>query len=48
MMRRCQSPKCTDYGNYGGRGIKVCERWHDVAAFITDIEREIGPRPGEH
>ena len=28
-----------------GRGIRVCDRWHDVALFISDIERWLGPRP---
>ena|ERR1035441_9918060 len=45
MMRRCYDPKHPGYKNYGGRGIAVCERWHDVRAFIEDIERELGPRP---
>jgi hypothetical protein len=45
MMDRCYKPKGASYKNYGGRGINVCERWHDLRTFITDIEREIGPRP---
>jgi hypothetical protein len=45
MMRRCGNPQDGGYKDYGGRGIKVCDRWHDVALFIADIEREIGPRP---
>lgn len=50
MMARCYKPQHPAYHNYGGRtdvtgGITVCPRWHDVAAFIEDIERIIGPRP---
>jgi hypothetical protein len=45
IVQRCENPAHSQYKNYGGRGIKVCERWHDVRLFIQDIEREIGPRP---
>jgi len=45
MLRRCENPRARNYHLYGGRGVKVCERWHDVRLFIEDIEREIGPRP---
>jgi len=49
VLGRCENPRAFGYHSYGGRGIKVCERWHDIAAFIEDIEREIGPRPaGRH
>ena len=27
MVRRCTSPKCGNWPNYGARGIKVCKRW---------------------
>jgi hypothetical protein len=27
MVRRCTSPKCGNWPNYGGRGIKVCPEW---------------------
>ena len=39
MMHRCHKIKegKKDYVNYRGRGIKVCERWHDVKAFIEDM-----------
>lgn len=27
MKDRCNNPNSEDYKHYGGRGIKVCERW---------------------
>ena len=45
MIDRCTNPKVKGYHNYGGRGIKVCDRWLDLGVFIEDVEREIGPRP---
>lgn len=41
MMRRCYDPKNPAYKNYGGRGISVCDRWHDVRNFYADM----GDRP---
>lgn len=37
MIRRCESEDYIDYKNYGNRGIKVCERWHDIQNFIADV-----------
>lgn len=45
MLWRCENPDAADYFRYGGRGIKVCDRWHDVRLFVEDIERDLGPRP---
>jgi hypothetical protein len=45
MMQRCYRPDHHAYAYYGGRGIEVCDRWHDVRLFIEDIERDLGPRP---
>lgn len=34
MMARCYRPKQTFYEDYGGRGIEVCDEWHDPKAFL--------------
>lgn len=38
MMHRCYNKKMTNYMYYGGRGISVCERWHDFWTFAKDIK----------
>lgn len=45
MLRRCSNPRRPDYARYGGRGIKVCDRWRGVDGFIRFLE-DMGPRPG--
>lgn len=37
MLRRCENPNAAFYEYYGGRGIKVCERWHDYYNFLSDM-----------
>ena len=37
MIRRCHNPHDEKYRIYGDRGIAVCERWHDVNNFISDM-----------
>ncbi len=44
MMHRCYNPKCKAYPDYGGRGIAVCDRWHDVKAFIDDVGEPTTPK----
>lgn len=43
MRSRCRNIKSPRYKDYGGRGIKVCDRWSDFAIFLKDM----GKRPGE-
>lgn len=33
MIQRCENPNSTAYKYYGGRGISVCDEWHDVTIF---------------
>jgi len=38
MKRRCYNKNREDYDNYGGRGIKVCDRWLDsFPNFLSDM-----------
>ena len=37
MLRRCNDPNDFGYYNYGGRGIKVCDKWKDVGNFLLDM-----------
>ena len=37
MRARCTRKSSKDYAGYGGRGIRVCARWDDFAAFLEDM-----------
>lgn len=41
MRYRCNNKNHKSYGDYGGRGIKICERWDKFPNFLEDM----GERP---
>lgn len=42
IRNRCNNSNDTEYQLYGGRGIRVCNRWRSFANFYADM----GPKPG--
>jgi len=41
MKNRCTRESDKQWKDYGGRGIKLCGRWHQFSAFLADM----GERP---
>lgn len=41
MFQRCENPNTPNYKWYGGRGIRVDDRWREFSQFYADM----GPRP---
>ena len=46
MVARCQKPNHREFPYYGGRGIKVCDRWLGKDGFKHFIE-DMGERPSD-
>lgn len=42
MKKRCNNPTNKAYKYYGGRGIRVCDRW---STSFEDFYSDMGPRP---
>lgn len=41
MRVRCNNPNANGYEYWGGRGIRICERWSPYSNFLADM----GERP---
>lgn len=41
MHARCRDERHASFRYYGAKGIRVCDRWSDFWAFVSDM----GPRP---
>jgi len=37
IKRRCKNKNCLSYKNYGGRGIRICDRWKNFISFYNDM-----------
>lgn len=41
MRRRCEDPKHPKFSYYGGKGVKLCQKWQTFEGFLEDM----GERP---
>ncbi len=46
MIQRCTNPNSDAYPDYGGRGVKVCDRWRGPSGF-QNFYADMGPRPSK-
>lgn len=48
MMQRCYNPNNKRYKNYGGRGITVCDEWHNFDNFVRDMQESFEKHNAKH
>lgn len=44
IKKRCLNENDKDYPNYGGKGIKICDRWLGVDGFFNFVD-DMGEKP---
>lgn len=44
IIGRCLNPSDAAFDRYGGRGIRVCDRWRDFANFHADMGERPSPK----
>ena len=47
MLRRCSDANQKTYVDYGGRGIRVCDRWRDPENGFLNFLSDMGERPSQ-
>ena len=48
IKQRCNNENCDKYPNYGGRGIKICDRWSvDGPTGLLNFLEDMGSRPAD-
>lgn len=45
MKTRCMSKNHAQYKDYGGRGIKICDRWLEPEKGFENFLNDMGKRP---
>lgn len=45
MRDRCLNKSATMYKYYGGKGIKICERWLELPNGFPNFLEDMGPKP---
>ena len=45
MRDRCLNKSARGYKNYGGRGIKICDRWRELPDGFVNFIEDMGEKP---